>query len=72
MISFRYYVLRYSEPTELNYRRNGQLGVVANGVEEAIAVGKRIKPNITVWDIVHQGLVDGIAPNAADLLLDEC
>jgi hypothetical protein len=69
---YRYYTLSYSEKdSHSSYRRTGRLGVIAKDVVEAIRLGQRLKPESTVWNVSHHGVIDGIAANAKALVVEE-
>jgi hypothetical protein len=47
------------------------LGVIAKDVLQAIRVAQHLKPKSTIWNISHHGVIDGIAPDAQALVIDE-
>jgi hypothetical protein len=47
------------------------LGVIAKDVVEAIHLGQRLKPESTIWNVSHHGVIDGIAANAKALVVEE-
>jgi hypothetical protein len=70
---YRYYVLSYSGKGGggCGYR-GGSLGVIAEDVIHAVHLAQQLKPEMTVWNVSHHGIVHGIAVKAAvDLVMAE-
>lgn len=68
---YRFYVLTYSKPDGKTHKTNGLFGVIAKDISQAIAVCQQKEPQATIWDVVHHGIVRGIAPNLPSELLCE-
>lgn len=60
---YRYYVVSYSEKYD-SYRRSGTVGVIAKDVLQAVRLAQQLKPEMTVWNVSHHGIVHGIAADA--------
>lgn len=60
---YRYYVVSHSEK-HVSYRTAGTVGVIAKDVLQAVRLAQQLKPDATIWNVSHHGIVHGIAADA--------
>lgn len=70
-MKFRHFVVYGSSP-EFNsrngYRSNQRIGVIAVDIEEAIRLAKARYPDLSIYDVSHQGIVEVISEDARVLM----